>query len=77
MTFEGERIRYKGADQARHYAIIETATWAKVRQNPEVQAVVLSTGDLILRPDHITEENTPSAWRYYDIYMKIRAELAK
>ncbi len=75
ITFEGERIRYKGPDQARHYEIIEAATWAKVHQNPEVKEVVLASGDLVLRPDHVTEEGAPPAWRYFDIYMRIRAQL--
>ena len=77
LTFEGERIRFMTADQARHYELIEAATWAKVRQNPKVEEVLLATGDLILRPDHITGDDDPAAWRYYDIYMKIRAELTR
>jgi len=74
VTFEGERIRHRGENQDRHYGIIEAATRAKVSQNPEVEKVLIATGDLILRPDHLTDENAPPAWRYYDIYMKIRAE---
>jgi hypothetical protein len=77
VTFEGERIRYKGDGQSRHYEIIEAVTRVKVRQNPEVKTVLLATDDLILRPDHVTEEDAPPAWRYYEIYMKIRAELTK
>ena len=76
VSFEGERIRYRGAGQARHYEIIEAATRAKVGQNPEVREVLVATGELILRPDHVTEEGAPPAWRYYEIYMKIRGELA-
>ncbi len=75
ITFEGERIRYQGPGRERHYEIIEAATWAKVRQNPRVREVVLATGDLVLRPDHLTDDDAPPAWRYFDIYMKIRAEL--
>ena len=75
VTFEGEQIRFKGAGQGRHYEIIEEATRAKLSQNPEVREVLLATGDLVLRPDHLTEEGAPPAWRYYDIYMKIRGEL--
>lgn len=77
ITFEGVRIRFKGEGRSRHYAIIEAATRAKVHQNPEVKAVLLRTGNLIFRPDHLTGEDDPPAWRYYDIYMKIRAELRK
>ncbi|MFQ5349049.1 MAG: NADAR family protein [Thermoanaerobaculia bacterium] len=76
VSFAGERLRYRGADQARFYEIIEAATRAKIRQNPEVREVLLATGDLVLRPDHVTEENAPVAWRYYEIYMKLRGELA-
>ena len=75
ITFEGERIHFMTTQQDRHYEIIEAATWAKVRQNPEVEAILLATGDLTLRPDHLTESDAPPAWRYYDIYMKIRAQL--
>jgi predicted NAD-dependent protein-ADP-ribosyltransferase YbiA (DUF1768 family) len=49
VSFEGERIRYRGEDKARHYEIIEAATWAKVQQNPVVRRVLLATGDLSLR----------------------------
>ena len=42
-----------------------------------VEEVLLATGDLLLRPDHITEDNVPPAWRYYDIYMRIRAVLVE
>ncbi len=75
ITFEGERIRFMDEDRQRHLEIIEAATWAKVRQNPEVEGALLATGDLVLRPDHITEIDPPPAWRYYDIYMRIRREL--
>ena len=76
LSFEGERIRYLGAGKERHYEIIEAATRAKLRQNPEVEAVLRATGDLILRPDHLTEPDAPAAWRYNEIWMKIRSELA-
>jgi hypothetical protein len=50
---------------------------AKLEQNPKVREILLATGDLILRPDHITEPDDPPEWRYYDIWMEIRAELRK
>ncbi len=77
VTFEGERIRFKSADQARHYEIIAAATRAKLHHNPEVVEVLLATGDLILRPDHVTDDQAPPAWRYCEIYMKIRAEFLR
>ncbi len=76
VSFEGERIDYRGTGRSRHYQIIEAATRAKIHQNPEVLEVLLATGDLVLRPDHVTDEDAPPAWRYFEIYMKIRGESA-
>ena len=75
VTFEGERMSYRGEDQGRFYEIIEAAMRAKLRQNPDVEQVLLATGELRLRPDHLQEENAPAAWRYHEIWMKLRAEL--
>jgi len=58
-----------------HYLLIVAATREKVRQNPEVERVLLSTGDLVLKPDHHQEPNAPAAWRYYEILTDIRSEL--
>jgi predicted NAD-dependent protein-ADP-ribosyltransferase YbiA (DUF1768 family) len=75
VTFEGKQIPYKPAEPGEHYRLIVEATRAKVRQNPDVRRVLLSTGDLKLRPDHHQEKDAPAAWRYYDILMQIRDEL--
>ena len=75
VTFEGPQIEYRPADPGEHYRLIVAATWEKVRQNPEVRRVLLSTGDLILKPDHHQEADAPAAWRYYEILMQIRSEL--
>ena len=48
----------------------------KVRQNPEVQRVLLATGDLVLKPDHHQDPDAPPEWRYFEILTRIRAELA-
>jgi hypothetical protein len=40
-----------------------------------VKKVLLSTGDLILKPDHHQEPNAPKAWRYFEILMELRKEL--
>jgi len=77
VTFEGKQIPYKPKDPGEHYRIIKEATWAKVRQNPEVKRVLLATGDLVLKPDHQQEPDAPAAWRYFDILMEIRDELKK
>jgi predicted NAD-dependent protein-ADP-ribosyltransferase YbiA (DUF1768 family) len=75
VTFEGRRMEYRPATAGEHYRLIVAATREKVRQNEEVRRILLSTGDLVLKPDHHQEPNPPAAWRYYDILMQIRAEL--
>ena len=77
VTFEGQQIEYRPAVPGEHYRLIVAATWEKVRQNSEVRRVLLSTGDLILKPDHHSEPDAPAAWRYYEILTQIRAELQK
>ena len=58
-----------------HYRLIFEATREKVRQNPEVERVLLATGNLVLKPDHHQEPNPPAAWRYYEILSEIRGQL--
>ena len=75
VSFEGKRMEYRPSVPGAHYQLIVEATWAKVRQNPEVRKILLATGDLVLKPDHYQEPNAPAAWRYYDILTQIRANL--
>jgi predicted NAD-dependent protein-ADP-ribosyltransferase YbiA (DUF1768 family) len=77
VTFQGQRMQYKPAEPGEHYRLIVEATREKVRQNPDVKAALLSTGDLILKPDHHQEPNAPAAWHYFDILMEIRAQLQR
>jgi hypothetical protein len=77
VTVEGKRMDYRPATPGEHYKLIVAAMREKVRQNPEVQKVLLATGDLILKPDHKQEPNAPAAWRYYNILMMIRSELQR
>ena len=75
VSFEGNRFPYRPARPGRHFDLILAAMRAKLQQNPEVRQVLLATGDLILRPDHVAEPNAPAAWRYCEIWMRIRTEL--
>jgi predicted NAD-dependent protein-ADP-ribosyltransferase YbiA (DUF1768 family) len=75
VSFEGKRFEYKPAVPGEHYKLIVAATWAKVNQNAEVKRVLLSTGDLILKPDHHQEPNAAAAWRYFEILTQIRGQL--
>jgi predicted alpha/beta superfamily hydrolase/predicted NAD-dependent protein-ADP-ribosyltransferase YbiA (DUF1768 family) len=77
VSFDFKRFPYRPATPGEHYALIVAATEAKVRQNPIISSVLLSTGDLILRPDHYQGANSPAAWRYYDILMGIRDALRR
>ena len=75
VSFDGKRMRYRSQRKARHYALIHAALRAKLEQNAEVRAILLATGDLVLRPDHVQEANSPAEWRYYEIWMELRREL--
>jgi len=77
VTFEGRRLKYWTQEKGEHFDLIVEVTWAKIRQNPEARRVLLSTGDLILRPDHHQSPDAPPAWRYYEILMMIRTDLLK
>jgi predicted NAD-dependent protein-ADP-ribosyltransferase YbiA (DUF1768 family) len=77
VSFEGKRFEYRPAAPGEHYRLIVDATRAKVAQNPNVKKVLLATGDLILKPDHIQEPDAPAAWRYYEILTMIRTELQR
>jgi len=75
-TFDGKRFPYRSATPGGHYRLIVEAMRAKLDQNPEVKRILLATGDLILKPDHHGEENPPPEWKYCDIWMQLRQELA-
>jgi predicted NAD-dependent protein-ADP-ribosyltransferase YbiA (DUF1768 family) len=75
VTFDGKRMKYWSAEKGEHYRIIVAAMRAKLEQNPKVRQILLSTGNLILLPDHIQEENPPAEWRYFQIWMDLRSKL--
>jgi predicted NAD-dependent protein-ADP-ribosyltransferase YbiA (DUF1768 family) len=77
VSFEGKRFEYRPAAPGEHYRLIVDATRAKVAQNPNVKKVLLATGDLILKPDHVQEPDAPAAWRYFEILTMIRSELQR
>jgi predicted NAD-dependent protein-ADP-ribosyltransferase YbiA (DUF1768 family) len=77
VSFEGRHFPYRPSEPGEQYALIVAATKEKVKQNPDVQAALITTGDLILKPDHHQEPNAPAAWHYFDILMAIRSDLIK
>ncbi len=74
-TFEGERFTYRSLTPGKHYELIVAGMREKLKQNPEVKETLLKTGDLILKPDHKPELNSPPEWRYFEVWMMIRSEL--
>ncbi len=77
VTFQGRRMTYRTPERGAQHDLIAAATRAKVDQNTDVRDVLLSTGDLILRPDHHQPPDAPPAWRYHEILMMIRDELQR
>lgn len=77
VSFAGKRFEYRPQRPGEHYRLIVAATWAKVRQNPEVKKVLLATGNLVLKPDHYEEQGAPAAWHYYKILTEIRTALQR
>ena len=75
VTFEGHRMPYRSMHKGEHYRLIVEALHAKLEQNPKVREILLETGDLILRPDHIQEPNAPPEWAYFQLWMQIRKEI--
>lgn len=77
VTYQGQKIEYKGKDKMKHYELIFSATTQKVLQNKDVKTLLLKTGDLNLLPDHKQEAGSPPAYEYFKIAMKIREALKK
>lgn len=75
VTFDGKKINYREPAKGEFYKLILEAEWSKLRQNPQVRQVLLSTGDLRLRPDHQEEPGAAPAWHYHEIWMEIRSQL--
>jgi predicted NAD-dependent protein-ADP-ribosyltransferase YbiA (DUF1768 family) len=75
VSFEGRHFKYWSHEHGEHYRLIVEAMRAKLEQNPKVKETLVSTGDLILRPDHFQEENPPDEWKYFQIWMDLRNEL--
>ncbi len=70
-------MKYWTPEKGEHYDLIVEVTRAKIRQNPQARHVLLSTGDLILRPDHQQSPDAPPAWRYHELLMMIRTDLLR
>jgi len=75
VTYHGEKLPYRIPEKGKHYDLIVSAMRAKLEQTAGLKELLLSTGDLILKPDHDQGANPPPAWRYFEIWMMLRQEL--
>ncbi len=77
VSYKGQRFEPKAAGAQTHYELIFRGTQAKVEQNPEIQALLLKTGNLKLLPDHKQAPDLTAAYKYFDMLMKIREGLSE
>lgn len=75
VTYKGRRMKYRTSEKGEHYKLIRKLMVQKIIQNKEVQKVLLSTGNLILLPDHKQDADSPPAWKYNQIWMEIREQI--
>lgn len=75
VTFQGKKIQYCSVERGEHYRLIKEAMREKLLQNSEVKRILLATGNLILKPDHHNEGCQAPEWKYYELWMELRAEL--
>ncbi|MEZ0230624.1 MAG: NADAR family protein [Planctomycetota bacterium] len=77
MSYRGHRFEPRGSEEDRkyHLDLIARATRAKIDQNPAARDLLVKTGDLVLRPDHHPSKDATPAHYYFEILMKIRADL--
>jgi len=76
VTYAGKKLVYRTKKKGDHYQLIKKMMKAKLDQHKGVRDILISTGKLILLPDHHSKSNyIPPAWKYYDIWMDLRAEL--
>lgn len=77
VSHRGKKWDYPETGRGPFYDLIRAAMSAKLAQNPAVESVLRATGDLILKPDHHVVGPLSPAHRYYDIWMELRAGLAR
>jgi predicted NAD-dependent protein-ADP-ribosyltransferase YbiA (DUF1768 family) len=77
ISYKGKKFDYKDMAEGSeyHYKLIYQVIEAKVLQNPKIRNLLLKTGDLILKPDHVQPANSPKAYAYHEILMDIRSKL--
>ncbi len=75
VTYRGEKLIFASDADKAHYNIILKALTEKLRQNPDVQQLLLSTQGLVLKADHGISDKAPIEWHYNKIWMLLREEM--
>lgn len=75
VTYKGKKIDYIGKDTSEHYDLILRACRAKLAANPQLVDLLHRTKNLTFMSDHKQRPDSPPAYRYHEIYMKLRKEL--
>lgn len=76
VTYKGKKLNYSGSDEetAEHYDLILRACRAKLAAEPDLVKLLLQTGNLKFLSDHKQKADSPPAYKYHEIYMKLRTE---
>lgn len=75
VTYKGKKIDYTGKEANEHYELILRACRAKLAANPQLIDLLRRTKNLTFMSDHKQRQDSPPAYRYHEIYMKLREEL--
>ena len=75
VTYKGHKIDYTGKESTQHYDLILRACRSKLAAHPELVELLRRTEKLSLMADHKQKPDSPPAYKYHEIYMKIRSEL--
>lgn len=77
ISYKDHKFNYtdKGEGSKFHLQLMIKAIKEKVNQNEEIKKLLIKTKGLILKPDHIMDENALPSYKYHEILMQIRDEL--
>lgn len=76
VTYKGKKLNYSNSTENtdEHYALILRACRKKLETDPKLARLLRSTKNLVFLSDHKQKPDSPPAYRYHEIYMKLRAE---
>lgn len=79
ISYGSLKFNYKDFSQgsAIHYDLISRAIEQKLVQNPKLIELLLSTGTLVLKPDHKMPLKRPASYDYNEILMKLRTKYSR